>query len=129
MEIKKPGFANSMGLITIEEEVISTLAGTSAVKVDGVASMIGGWGTDLTERLGMRNFKKGIKIGVIDDEIQLELYIEAVYGYRIVDLAENVQKEVKTALETMAGLKVKAVNVNVLGVLMKKIPTTELEEA
>ncbi len=129
MDMKKPGFVNRMGSITIEEEVLSTLAGVSAIKVDGVASMIGGRGTDLTKRLGMRNSKKGIKIEIFEGEIQLELFIEAVYGYPIAALAKNVQEEVKTALETMAGLKVKAVNVNVLGVLLKKIPTAELEEA
>lgn len=131
MEIQKPEITNEMGAIRIADEVISTVAGLAAVDVEGVYSMSGGWGTDLVEKLGKKNLGKGIKVEVIEDQTTIDIYIVVEYGYPIPKVAENVQDDVKVAVETMTGLKVNAVNVHIGSVSMKKIETdtdTENEE-
>jgi uncharacterized alkaline shock family protein YloU len=100
--------------------VVATVAGLAAVDVEGVASMSGGWGTDLVEKLGKKNFGKGIKVEVADNDTKIDIYLIIEYGYPIPNVAETVQKEVKIAVESMTGLKVSAVNVNILGVSIKK---------
>lgn len=120
MEMKKPEIPNDFGVIRIADEVVSTVAGLAAIEVEGVASMSGGWGTDLVEKLGKKNFGKGIKVEVTDDETAIDIFLIIQFGYAIPEVAGNVQKEVKTAVEGMTGLKVKAVNVHVVSVSMKK---------
>lgn len=120
METKKPEIPNDFGVIRIADEVVSTVAGLAAIEVEGVSSMSGGWGTDLVEKLGKKNFGKGIKVEVADDETAIDIYLTVQFGYAIPEVAENVQKEVKTAVEGMTGLRVTAVNVHVVSVSMKR---------
>ncbi|WP_054692964.1 Asp23/Gls24 family envelope stress response protein [Syntrophomonas palmitatica] len=116
----KPEISNEFGTIRIADEVVATVAGLAAVEVEGVASMSGGWGTDLVEKLGKKNFGKGIKVEVVNEETTIDIYITVEFGYAIPEVASNVQKEVKMAVETMTGLTVANVNVHIVGVSMKK---------
>src|SRR5690554_4303901 len=100
MENAKPEINNEFGSIRIADEVVSTVAGLAAIEVEGVAAMSGGWGTDLVERLGRKNFSKGIKVEIIDEQTEVDIFIVVQFGYQIPDVAENVQKEVKMAVET-----------------------------
>ncbi len=118
--MKRPEIPNDLGVIRIADEVVSTVAGLAASEVEGVAAMSGGWGTDLVEKLGKKNFGKGIKVEVIEDKTSIDIFLVIKYGYPIPQVAENVQKEVRVAVETMTGLTVNAVNVHVVSVAMKK---------
>ncbi|HOQ09076.1 MAG TPA: Asp23/Gls24 family envelope stress response protein [Syntrophomonadaceae bacterium] len=129
MAEQRPELTTEMGTVRIADEVVSTVAGLAAMEVEGVAAMSGGWGTDLVEKLGRKNFGKGIKVEVINEETRIDIYIAVQYGYPIPEVAENVQKEVKVAVETMTGLKVTAVNVHVVSVQIKKQTEAEPELA
>ena len=120
MEANKPGINTDMGTITIADEVVSTVAGLAAIDVEGVASMSGGWGTDLVEKLGRKNFAKGIRVELTNDDTKIDIYLIVEFGYSIPEVADNVQKEVKLAVETMTGLNVTEVNVHVVSVQLKK---------
>jgi uncharacterized alkaline shock family protein YloU len=128
MENKKPEIPNDLGVIRIADEVISTVAGLAAIEVEGVATMSGGWGTDLVEKLGKKNLGKGIKVDTNGEQTSIDIFIVIEFGYAIPKVAENVQKEVKLAVETMTGLTVSAVNVHVVAVMTKKA-TEDNEEA
>jgi uncharacterized alkaline shock family protein YloU len=117
---KKPEIPNDLGVIRIADEVVSTVAGLAAVEVEGVASMSGGWGIDLVEKLGKKNLGKGIKVEASGEQTSIDIFITIEFGYAIPKVAENVQKEVKLAVETMTGLTVSAVNVHVVSVMTKK---------
>ncbi len=129
MEMKKPEIPNDFGVIRIADEVVSTVAGLAAIEVEGVASMSGGWGTDLVEKLGKKNFGKGIKVEINDNETAIDIFITIQFGYPIPQVAENVQKEVKMAVETMTGLNVTSVNVHIVSVSMKKSTEEDSELA
>ncbi|MGI5879240.1 MAG: Asp23/Gls24 family envelope stress response protein [Syntrophomonadaceae bacterium] len=120
MEANKPGINTEMGIITIADEVVSTVAGLAAIDVEGVATMSGGWGTDLVEKLGRKNFTKGIRVELTNDDTKIDIYLVVEFGYSIPEVADNVQKEVKLAVETMTGLNVVEVNVHVVSVQLKK---------
>jgi uncharacterized alkaline shock family protein YloU len=120
MDNKKPEIPNDLGVIRIADEVVSTVAGLAAIEVEGVASMSGGWGIDLVEKLGKKNLGKGIKVEASGEQTSIDIFIIIEFGYAIPKVAENVQKEVKLAVETMTGLTVSAVNVHVVSVMTKK---------
>lgn len=120
MDMPKPEINNEFGTIRIADEVVATVAGLAAVEVEGVAAMSGGWGTDLVEKLGKKNFGKGIKVEVINDETKIDIFLVIEFGYPIPQVAADVQREVKQAVETMTGLNVTLVNVHIVGVQLKK---------
>jgi uncharacterized alkaline shock family protein YloU len=127
MDSIKPEIPNDLGVIRIADEVISTVAGLAAVEVEGVASMSGGWGTDLVERLGKKNMGKGIKVESAGDQTTIDIFLVIEFGYAIPRVCENVQKAVKQAVESMTGLNVTAVNTHVVSVQTKKAASEEQE--
>lgn len=127
MEMKRPEIANDMGVVRIADEVVSTVAGLATIEVEGVASMSGGWGTDLVEKLGKKNFGKGIRVEINDQETTIDIFLSIMYGYTIPQVAENVQMEVKSAVEMMTGLHVAAVNVHIVSVTMAKPAVEEID--
>jgi len=120
MENQKPEYTTDLGAIRIADEVVSTVAGLAAADVDGIASLSGGWSTDLVEKLGRKNLTKGIKVEVVEDTTTIDISVVVKFGYPIPEVAETVQNEVKQAVESMTGLTVAGVNVNVVAVALKK---------
>ena len=127
LESTKPEIARDLGMIRIADEVVSTIAGIATVEVEGVASMSGGWGTDLVEKLGRKNLAKGIKVESSGDQTSIDIFLTIEFGYAIPKVAENVQSEVKKAVESMTGLTVAGVNVHVVSVMTKKAIAEQAE--
>lgn len=113
------------GSIRIANEVVSIIAGLAATEVKGVAGMSGGVVDGITELLKKKNFTKGVKVEVGEKQAAIDLYVVIEYGYRIPDTAILIQENVKKAVESMTGLEVIEVNVNIQGVEFKSDETTE----
>ena len=109
---------DKLGEVNIADEVVSIIAGLAATEVDGVASMAGNITNELVSRLGKKNLSKGVKVEVIERTVVVDIAINILYGYEIPDISEKVQERVKSAIETMTGLEVKAVNVKIVSVDM-----------
>ena len=104
------------GKIVFAEDVVATIAFLAASEVEGVHAMIGTTMEGLSEKLGKKNYTKGVKVEVGTEECACDITIVVKYGYRIQEVAQKVQQEIKNAIETMTGLKVVEVNVNVNGI-------------
>ena len=108
-----------LGNIQIAPEVIEVIAGLATTEVEGVAGMSGGFASGMAELLGRKNLSKGVKVEVGQKEAAIDVSIFVEYGYRIPEVAGNIQKNVKQAIESMTGLNVVEVNVHVHGVHFK----------
>lgn len=117
----------SIGQIQIADEVLAIISGTAALEVEGVITSHSV--ADVSSRFAKRNFSKGIKIIVTDDKVSVDISIIIKFGYKIHEVSEEVQKRIKIALETMVGMKVKEVNVNVLGIQFDKILKAKVNPA
>ncbi|PZN02772.1 MAG: Asp23/Gls24 family envelope stress response protein, partial [Bacillota bacterium] len=62
------------------------------------------------------NLGKGVKVEVGERECTIDLFMIVRYGVRIPQVAERVQDNVKRAVETMTGLRVRSVNIHIQGV-------------
>ncbi len=103
--------------IKIADDVVAVIAGVAVSEVPGVSGMSGSFAGGITEVLsGKKNLAKGIKVEVGEKETKIDVNIIVEYGTRIPDVAFEIQNRVKKAVETMTGLKVIEVNVNVQGV-------------
>ena len=103
--------------IKIANDVIAVISGVAVSEVPGVYGMAGGFAGGITEVLkGKKNLAKGIKVETIDQNAKIDVNIIVEYGSRIPDIAYEIQNRVKKAVESMTGLKVTEVNVNVQGV-------------
>ena len=108
------------GEVRIADEVVAIIAGLAASEVEGVASMAGNVTRDLISKLGMKSLSKGVKITMDEDTVHVALAINIRYGYNVPTTCQQIQEKVKTAIETMTGLNVAEVNVQIVNVTMEK---------
>ena len=113
------------GKVTFASDVVATIAGLATIEVAGVAGMSGGVVDGVIELLGRRNLTKGVKVEVGSEECAIDVFIVVNYGVAIHTVAYNVQENIKRAVETMTGLHVIEVNVNIQGVSIEKEPKTQ----
>lgn len=104
------------GTVMISEDVIAAIVAQAVKDVDGIVSLNVKPGSDLVDKIGM-SWGKGIKISIAEDN-SLTIDCELVIGYdqSVVTVATAVQDAVTAAVESMTGVKVTAVNVNVCGI-------------
>lgn len=107
--------------LTISEDVIGIIAGLAAAEVDGVSGMTLGLVDGINQILGSnKRYSKGVKIELDGSDVVIDLFVIVKYGVKIPDVAFSIQNAVKTSVETMTGLNVKSVNINVQGVTFEK---------
>jgi len=114
------------GSCIISEEVIATIAGNAALEVDGVAALAQ---RPINVR-GVMATGASRSVGVVSNpnETVLDMYIQTTMTAHIPTLAEEVQKSVKSAVQSMTGSPVTKVNVHVVGVVQEPQTTEETED-
>lgn len=115
------------GTVRISNDVIAIIAGVAATEISGVAGMSGGITGGITEMLGMKNLSKGVKVELEDKGVTIDLFIIVEYGSKISELGEKIQQNVKNTVETMTGLNVTEVNLNIQGVNIVRESKIEVE--
>ena len=101
----------------ISEDVIATIAATAALEVPGVASMA----KSVPELRNIVNTVAPKSVTVInnENELVLDVYINLKIGVRIPDVAGEVQRQVKSAVQSMTGKPVTKINVHVMGLVLE----------
>ena len=115
------------GQIQIADEVIGVIAVTAALEVDGVTEGAGS-GKGFVDVFGKKSQTKCAKVESDGDEVILDMEIIVNFGTKVQVVAEEVQKRVKNAVETMTGLSVPVVNVAVAGIVKEKTAKADEEE-
>ena len=108
--------ADELGNIHISEEVLAAIAAAAAMEVEGVSSLAANLGRDIADLLGKKNLAKGVRVKLEEDKVEVELSVLMAYGNTIPEVGKAVQEAVKNAVESMTGLDVANVNVNVSGI-------------
>ncbi len=118
---------NDIGSVRISNDVVAIVSGVAATEIKGVVGMSGGITGGITELLGMKNLSKGVKVEVNGNDTNIDLYLVVEYGSNIAEVGKKVQENVKSTVETMTGLNVLNINVNIQGVSVPKEPKSEAE--
>lgn len=123
--------SNEAGKVVFAEDVVATIATLAASEVEGVYGMSGTTFEGIGEKLGKKNYTKGIKAEVGSVECAVDMTLIVKYGYRIQEVCSNVQEAVKNAIETMTGLRVVEINIVVNSVYFeneKEEPVNKMEQ-
>lgn len=124
--VASPGgsaLSTSKGTTTINDVVVSKIAGIAAHEVSGVHAM----GSGASRAMGMlreripgstTNQSQGVSVEVGETQAAVDLSIVADYGVAIPGLAEGIRRNVINAVERMTGLEVTEVNIDVTDVYL-----------
>jgi uncharacterized alkaline shock family protein YloU len=107
------------GKTTIADIVVSKIAGLAAREVSGVHDLVGqGMGaavSGLAQRVTRADSRSmGVNVEVGERETAVDLRLTVEYGVSIPDLAVAVRGNVIDRLQSMTGLSVKEVNIDVV---------------
>ncbi|HHY63720.1 MAG TPA: Asp23/Gls24 family envelope stress response protein, partial [Clostridiaceae bacterium] len=73
---------------------------------------------------------KGVKVEINGKDVTIDFYILVDYGARIPEVAWRIQEKVKSAVESMTGMNVTAINIHVQGISFDKLKEEKrLEES
>ena len=106
------------GSVLISEDVITTIVAHAVEEVEGVVGLNAKPAADIIEMIGKKGWGKGLKITIgEEDALTIDCNVNVAYGQSVVSVANAVQEAVSNALESIAGVKIAAVNVNVCGIV------------
>lgn len=109
----------SSGAVNISEEVIGVIGSIAASEIEGIHSLSGTFSEEVMEFIGKKSFQKGVKVELNNGVVLLEIGIVVDYGKQLIDISKEVQMAVKTAIESMTGIDVVAVNILIESVKIK----------
>lgn len=110
------------GNTTIQDSVVSKVAGVASQEVDGIR--MGGGGSQAVSGLigsitggsGGGGQTTGVTVEVGEEETAIDLTLTAEYGKSIPQLSEAVRRNVINRVENLVGLKVNEVNIDVTNI-------------
>jgi len=120
---------NDGGKVIFSNDVVATIAYLAANEVEGVASLISSGVSEWTKIAKKNNYTKGVKVDVREEGTTVDMTILVRYGYKIHEVCRQLQRGVKSAIETMTGLNVIAVNVSVQSIVFEKETASPAIEA
>ena len=106
------------GSVQISEDVIAAIVSHAACEVEGVVGVNSKPGTDIAELIGKKNWGRGLKVTVLEDNsVSIDCNLTVSYGRNVVDVAKAAQVAITSALESMSSIQIAAVNVNICGII------------
>jgi uncharacterized alkaline shock family protein YloU len=114
------------GNTTIQDSVVSKIAGIAAQEVDGIR-MGSGASQTASNLLGSitggssGSQTQGVSVEVGQEETAVDLTLTAAYGKSIPQLSEAVRRNVVNRVESLVGLRVTEVNITVSNIFFPEM--------
>jgi uncharacterized alkaline shock family protein YloU len=120
------------GKTSIADVVVSKIAGIAAREVPGVHELVSqGMGaavSGLAQRVGRADTRStGVNVEVGEREAAVDLRLTVEYGVSVPDLATAVRGNVIERLQSMTGLRVKEVNIDIVDLYFPEEETQQPE--
>ena len=121
---------SQLGKTTIADEVVAQLVEIASKEVGGIHCIakqgIGEQRAGLSQRLsGKWQSGQGIVVEVGEREVAIDLRIIADYGVKVPELAVTLRQAIINRIETLLGLIVKEVNIQVSGLFFPESHPSE----
>lgn len=111
----------NLGVVNISDEVVSVISSIAAEEIKGVSEIQPAVGKGFPQIMkGKKNTGKNVKVALSQDSAIIDLHLAVEYGMKIQEVIALVQENVKKTVEAMTGLKVNAVNINVINIYLPK---------
>lgn len=107
------------GSIAYSEAVLASIAGIAATENGGVFELSSNnLGDSISKIFGKIDVKRGVEVlpGKQDGAIKITLHVLAIYGNNLLSVAKNIRNGVRSAIESMSGLKVEEITVHIDGI-------------
>ena len=104
---------NELGHVRIDNNVIGVIANLALSDIQDIYHVGSSLSHGIGEMFGKKNYSKGIKVDLEEDNVFIDVNLDVKYGTKIPEVSKSAQEAVKEAVENMTGLSVINVNVNI----------------
>ncbi|NGM18219.1 Asp23/Gls24 family envelope stress response protein [Eggerthellaceae bacterium zg-893] len=120
-EVNAPEPLTPVYKLTIADNVVEKIAARAAARIDGIVAMKGNLFSTIQEGFGANTLTKGVSADLLDDNTaRVELDVILEYGKSAVDVFDQVKDVVVGDLQSMTGLLVSELDVNVVDVMSRE---------
>ncbi|MDO8885339.1 Asp23/Gls24 family envelope stress response protein [Candidatus Oleimmundimicrobium sp.] len=110
-----------LGQINVANDVIADLAGHVALESYGIAGMASPSAkVEVAQILTRDKLKKGVNVKVLNDKVEIDLYIIIEHGTNLSEVARNLVERVKYEVEKYVELEVDNVEIHIQRVKTRK---------
>jgi uncharacterized alkaline shock family protein YloU len=117
-----------LGKVTIAPNVLVTIVQKTANSVPGVANLCENM-PGVKRLLGLHTVGQGVEVGVVDDEVSVDIYLVAKRNVDLLQMGRQLQHQVTRAIKDIVGMEVREVNIHIEDVATELAPSTGLEKA
>lgn len=103
----------NIGEVRMTEETVAKIAALAATEVDGVDSLANGLARDNVPKASRKSLAAAVDLVRKDDAIDIYLSLVINMGVNIPSVCTEVQEKVKSAVESITGLKVGDINIKI----------------
>jgi uncharacterized alkaline shock family protein YloU len=108
--------SNIYGRITISDDAVAMVAAYAASECYGVAELISNRFSDIVADLFHKSkYGKGVRLTTSDNRIFLSVYVTLKQDINADAVKESLKRAVIYRVESFTGMRVKSVDVNVVG--------------
>lgn len=111
---------NELGSIEIGARPVGTIASLTAAKIPGVAALGATLSEAAAKKIGHASPSQGVDVTVQGQDVEITVRLVVQYGCRIPDVAIQVQKSVKDAVEKMTNYTVTSVHIMIQDISFPK---------
>lgn len=106
------------GSVMISEDVIATIVAQGLSEVEGLGSMGSKPGISIADFSAKKFWGKGLKITIAEDNsVTIDCSVMVKYGAPLLEVCQNAQSAIVSAIEATTCTKVNDVNLNVCGIV------------
>ncbi|MCM8780363.1 MAG: Asp23/Gls24 family envelope stress response protein [Candidatus Omnitrophica bacterium] len=102
-----------LGAVRIYKDVIASIVSLAVAEIEGVKRIGGDFRSGILELIGKKSFN-AIRVEFDkNNEVRVQIPLIVKYNFNVVEVANKVQENVRSAIERMTNLFVKNIDVNV----------------
>jgi uncharacterized alkaline shock family protein YloU len=100
-----------LGMTRVANEVVASIAALAALQVDGVHALYQAGAQPIDRILRRSHAHRGVRVELVDNALQLDVWIVIQAGGNVPTVAADVQRRVADAVDRMLDLRVSEVNI------------------
>jgi len=109
------------GKVAYNKDIVKSIISLAAKEINGVSD-VNESGKKIVKLFTKKN-ESGVKIKQEKDGIIIDVFVNIYSNSKVAEIAWRIQENIQTAVQSMMDIKVKAVNLNVVGVDFSNIET------
>lgn len=109
------GYTNERGKVICNRSILLSVINLAAKEISGVSSLCENVGGCFKKMFSHRYYE-GVRIDYDKSGIEINVYLNVFFGVKVPDVAYRVQESIKNGVASMLDVKIKKINVHVLGV-------------